>query len=187
MLSETHAARPGRRGAAHALAACLALLLAVFVPAQQPSEYDVKAVYLLNFLKFVQWPDSAFASPDSPITICILGRDPFGSTIDSVVQDEQVEGRKVVVRRISEPPASHKACQLIFAAGNPRETAPLLASLRPGELTVGEGETFVREGGMIAFILENRRVRFDINRSAAEEAGLVLSSKLLSVARAVKK
>jgi YfiR/HmsC-like len=153
--------------------------------AEQPSEYDVKAAFLLNFVKFVEWPSTAFADSNSPIAICILGRDPFGHVMDDAVQGESVEGRKVTVRRLSEPPASRE-CQMVFAQGPGKETAKALSALGKGVLTVGEGEIFVRDGGIIGFIIENRRVRFNINQTAASAAGLTLSSKLLSVAKAVE-
>jgi len=142
-------------------------------------EYQVKAVFLLNFTKFIEWPAADFEAPDSPVTICILGEDPFGTAIDQVVSGEVVNGRKVAVQRISRAPAP-KSCQVLFSA------AKLLPDLGPGVLTVGEGETFMRAGGMIGFVIDNRRVRFDVNQAAAERAGLKISSKLLNVAREVQ-
>ncbi len=153
---------------------------------EQISEYDVKAAFLMNFAKFVEWPSTAFASSGSPIAICILGKDPFGRAMDDVVEGETVNGRKVTVQRMTDPPAP-KTCQMVFAAGAGKETAKALSGLGRGVLTVGEGENFVRDGGIIGFVIENRRVRFDINQPAAVAAGLTLSSKLLSVARAVEK
>ena len=83
--------------------------------------------------------------------------------------------------------ASAKACQVLFISKSEKDVAKILPALGPGVLTVGEGEISIRDGGMIAFVIENRRVRFDINQTAAENAGLKLSSKLLSVARSVEK
>ncbi len=151
-----------------------------------PLEYQVKAAFLLNFTKFVEWPASAFAAADSPIAICVWGNDPFGKLLDQIVAEEVVDGRKVVVRRIKGAPAPH-TCQALFVNGTGKEAAGSLSALGPGVLTIGEGEGFVRRGGMIAFVVENRRVRFGINESAAEAAGLKLSSKLLNVARSVEK
>jgi hypothetical protein len=153
--------------------------------ADEPLEYQVKAAFLLNFTKFIEWPPAAFGAADSPIAICVLGDDPFGNALDQVVAGEVVNGRKVVVQRIKKalPPQS---CQVLFFSRteNPLNTLP---GVGPGVLTIGEGEHFTHEGGMIAFVLENRRVRFGINETAAEAAGLKLSSKLLNVARFVKK
>jgi hypothetical protein len=147
-------------------------------------EYQVKAAFLLNFIKFTDWPATAFADASSPVYICILGDDPFGSALDQVVSGETVNGRKVAVRRIKRTPES-QACQVLFIVKPDKDTFKTLPG--PGVLTVGEGESFIRNGGMIAFIVENRRVRFDINQSAADAGALKLSSKLLTVARAVQK
>jgi len=154
--------------------------------ADEPLEYQVRAAFLLNFTKFVEWPASAFAQPDAPVTICVLGDDPFGQTLDEIVAGEVVSDRKVVAERIRRAPAP-RSCQVLFAGKSEKAIARVLSGLGPGVLTVGEAESFLRDGGMIAFVIENRRVRFLINQTAAENAGLKLSSKLLSVAKAVEK
>jgi hypothetical protein len=170
---------------------CLAIGFSLIRPlfvqaAADPLEYQVKAVFLLNFTKFIGWPPTAFEEPDSPIEICVLGEDPFGNSLDQAVAGEVVGGRRVAVQKIKSAPQP-KSCQLLFFGKSEKDAGKLLPGLGPGVLTVGEGESFVREGGMIAFIIENRRVRFAIKRAAAENAGLVLSSKLLSVAKSVEK
>ncbi len=149
-------------------------------------EYEVKAAFLLNFTKFIEWPAAAFANPDSPLTICILGRDPFGRALDDALQGEQVGGHKLAVHRISQAPEP-QTCQVLFVGNGEKEIRRILGGLGRGVLTVGDDEGFIHDGGMVAFVLENRRVRFDINQSAAEAAGLKLSSQLLSVARSVEK
>jgi YfiR/HmsC-like len=155
--------------------------------ADQPvSEYQVKAAFLLNFTKFVDWPSAALPDDGSPISICILGNDPFGGALDLIVEGETVNARKLVVLRLHRRPAA-KACHVLFVAKSEKNVPQLLAGLDPGILTVGEGDNFLREGGMIAFVLESRRVRFDINQKKAESAALKVSSKLLSVARTVEK
>jgi hypothetical protein len=148
-------------------------------------EYQVKAAFLLNFTKFIEWPPSAFRQPDSPVSICILGVDPFGDALDQILSGEVVSGRKVVAQRIKSAPQP-KACQALFVSKPERDIGKMLPVLGPGVLTVGEGESFIRDGGMIAFVIENRRVRFEINQATAENAGLKLSSKLLSVAKQVE-
>jgi hypothetical protein len=148
-------------------------------------EYQVKAAFLLNFTKFTEWPAAAFDTADSPIAICVLGNDPFGNTLDRIVAGEVVNGRKVVVRRIKRTPPK-KSCQALFVSRPEKEVAGILPSVTEGVLTIGEGESFIRDGGMIAFVIENQRVRFGINAAAAENAGLKLSSKLLNVARSVE-
>jgi len=162
-----------------------AVVFSCVLSAQAAKEFEVKAAFLLNFAKFVDWPPSAFAATDSPMTICIMGRDPFGRAIDETVQGETVNGRKVTVQRLTAIP-SPQACQVAYFGAVDKEMARTLAALGPRVLTVGEGEAFLRYGGIIAFVLENRRVRFDIDQTAAENASLRLSSKLLSVARSVE-
>jgi hypothetical protein len=147
-------------------------------------EYDVKAAFLLNFTKYVDWPPGAFSTPDAPFTICILGADPFGKVIDQLVEGELVNGRRITVERVR--PDQEKTCQVLYTSGS-RMAPALFNSGGAGILTVGEGADFVHQGGVIAFVIDNRRVRFDINLKAATGAGLKLSSKLLSVARAVEK
>lgn len=165
----------------------LALLPALgALPARAAEEYEVKAAFLLNFTKFVAWPAAAFADARSPLAICVLGEDPFGDALDEMVKGEAVNGHAVTVQRIRRAPDS-KGCQVLYFGGGERSAQELLADLDPGVLTVGEGDKFLREGGIIAFVVEDRRVRFDINQGAAARAMLMVSSRLMSVARNVVK
>src|SRR5579871_389394 len=184
------ATQHNRRGRFLATALCVYGLVTLSAPqhcaaAEPPLEYQVKAAFLLNFTKFVEWPPSAFADSASPFTICVLGKDPFGRALDDLIQGESFNNRKLAIQRISDIPAP-QTCQLLFWDVMGKDVHTVLNSLGPGVLTVGDGETFLRDGGMIAFVIENRRVRFDINQSGANAAGLKLSSKLLSVARSVR-
>jgi hypothetical protein len=182
-------AQQGVRNPAILLALIMGFGLAAPGPlrgADESLEYQVKAAFLLNFIKFTEWPPSAFTASDSPIFICILGADPFGDALDQVIAGESVNGKKVAVERLKRAPSA-KACQVLFISKSEKNIDKILPALGPGVLTVGDEETFIRGGGMISFVIENRRVRFDINQTAAENAALKLSSKLLSVARAVEK
>lgn len=158
---------------------------------ESPVEYQVKAAFLLNFTKFIDWPAASFASDDSPITICILGKDPFGPVLDEIVQGETVNTRKVTVQRIAQPPvtqaAGPKTCHVVFVSEPDKEIAKTLSGMGRGVLTVGQGDRFLRDGGMVALVVDNRRVRFDINQAAATGAGLGVSARLLNVARVVEK
>ena len=162
------------------------LLLASAAAFGQPREYDVKAAFLLNFTRFIEWPASAFADATTPFRICILGRDPFGHTLDEIVEGEAVNRHRLEVRRLTEIPAI-QTCQIVFFGTAEKELLPSVGGPGRGILTVGDGENFVRAGGMIAFVIDHQRVRFDINLTVAEGAGLKLSSKLLNVARSVHK
>ncbi|HMD48479.1 MAG TPA: YfiR family protein, partial [Bryobacteraceae bacterium] len=155
--------------------------IALFVSsvwAQQPTEFEVEAAFVLNFTKFIEWPAGAFADANAPFTICILGKDPFGRALDDLLAGETVGERNVVARRLAEAPQPH-ACQMVFFGGPRSAARSVLGSLGGGVLTVGDGDSFLREGGMIAFVVDNRRVRFDINQALAERNGLKLSSRLL--------
>jgi len=154
--------------------------------AQGVSEYEVKAAFLLNFTMFVEWPPSAFATPDAPMTLCVLGGDPFGAILDEDVRGATVNGRRLVVRRLAQVPSPH-TCQVVFVALSGRDLPTIVHSLEPDILTVGEGESFLRAGGTIAFVTDNRRVRFIVNVTAAAHEELRLSSRLLAVAKAVEK
>jgi len=182
---------PSRAARAYAILLCLlaALTLAprgVYAAAEEaPLEYQVKAAFLLNFTKFVEWPEGDFADKYAPISICIAGEDPFGRALDQIVEGETVGARRVAIVRTRRPAA--KACQVVFIGRAEKDAARILAGLGAGVLTVGEGDGFLREGGAIAFVVENRRVRFDINLTAAGNAALKVSSKLLNVARSVEK
>ncbi|HXS97354.1 MAG TPA: YfiR family protein [Candidatus Limnocylindrales bacterium] len=151
---------------------------------EEPSEYKVKAAFLMNFTKFVEWPPSAFADSSSPLTICVIGDDPFGSDLDQAVEGETAGGRRLAVQRMRRTPAP-KTCQVLFIPRNEKGTAELLQAAGPGVLTVGDRDNFLSEGGMVTFVLHARHVRFDINLPAASKAGLTISARLLAVARAV--
>lgn len=155
-------------------------------PARAAEEYEVKAAFLLNFTKFIVWPPDAFADPHSPLAICVLGDDPFGNALDEMIKGEAVNGHALTVQRIRHIPEP-KACQVLYFETSQREAEKVLADVSPGILTVGEGDKFLRDGGVIAFIVQDRRVRFDINQGAAARARLMLSSRLMMVARSIVK
>jgi hypothetical protein len=153
--------------------------------ADQPSADQIKAVFLLNFTKFIEWPPESMGRPDSTFNICVLGNDALGSALDQVVSGEAVYGRKVTVQKVDREPSPGN-CKILYF-GEHDTSSRLLEEPEHGVLTVGESERFARDGGMIGFVIENRRVSFVINRPAADAAGLRLSSKLLAVAKAVTK
>jgi YfiR/HmsC-like len=154
--------------------------------ADEVPEYGVKAAFLLNFTKFAEWPPSAFGEARAHIEICILGKDPFGRVLDDVVQGEIVRDRRLTVRRITQAPAP-QTCQVLFLDPGLKDLPKILRAIPEGVLTVSEGDHFIRDGGMIAFVIDGRRVRFDINAMAADKAAVKLSSQLLNVARSVAK
>ena len=153
----------------------------VTIGGRTASEYEVKAAFLLNFIRFVEWPPASTSS-NEPFSICILGDDPFQRTLDLLVQTEKVNGRPITVRRISrwQPP-----CRLLFISASERDVFQTLQRVEPGVLTVGEEPGFLIDGGMINFIVAERRVQFDINLQTASKASVRISSRLVGVARRV--
>ena len=155
--------------------------------AQAPSEYEVKAVFLYNFAKFVEWPSDPSSNAREPITVCIAGNDPFGKTLDQTILDKTANGRRFMIQRFTrEEDAS--GCQILFTGSSDQTYIRSLLAVLKGSsvLTVGETEGFLRLGGIIDFTLEENKVRFKINVDAAERARLKISSKLLNVAKVVR-
>jgi uncharacterized protein DUF4154 len=168
----------------------LGLLLAFIsgAPAQSPppTEYQVKAAFLYNFAKFVEWPAGNFPNESAPLKICVFGQDPFGEGLREVTHEKIVNGRKIEVSGVTDLRQA-KSCHILFIASSEKtQVKQILAGLYgTSVLTVGDSKGFVEQGGMINFVLENERVQFEVNRKTAEQAGLKISSKLLSVAKSV--
>jgi hypothetical protein len=162
----------------------LAILLNI-ATAQSASEYQVKAAFLFNFAKFVEWPADAFINADAPLQICVLGQDPFGEDFEAI-RNKTVNGHRLEVVHPSGVPQA-KACQIIFVASSEKERVrEIVHSLRGASiLTVGDTLGFASKGGMINFVLEEDRVRFEINLKASERAHLKLSARLLTVAKLI--
>jgi len=147
------------------------------------NEYQVKAFFLYNFARYVEWPVQSFKSPGEPIAICILGANPFGTALDQAIAGRDVGGRSFVVRQITgeDTPGG---CRILFVNASERRRfrtlGPSLAGA--GVLTVSDSQGFTAEGGVINFKLQDGKVRFEINLQAAEREHLHISSKLLSLA-----
>ncbi len=149
-------------------------------------EYDLKAAFLFNLAKFVEWPVEAFGDADTPITICILGEDPFGRSLDEIVSNESVRNRELVVRRYRDM-KKVAACHILFVnLSRPADLQGLRTYLEDKPvLTVGETEEFVDHSGIIRFVMVGNKVRLRINIEAARAARLTISSKLLRLAEVV--
>jgi len=154
------------------------------------SEYLIKAGFIFNFAKFVEWPPTTFAQADSPIVIGILGTDPFGAIIDQIVQDKKIGGRGFVVKRLKwgTDLKDLKECKILFVGASERVHIDELVQIVKGLpiLTVGETPGFAEHGGVIRLVLEDNRVRFEVNVDAARQAGLTISSRLLTLARIIQ-
>ncbi|MFH1144870.1 MAG: YfiR family protein, partial [Candidatus Eisenbacteria bacterium] len=128
--------------------------MAASARAGPPTEYEVKAAFVYNFAKFVEWPAEAFDSVTAPLTIGILGEDPFGPSLADAIEDKQASGRPLRLRRI-DADADARGCQILFVNVSPADLKETLRRVDPaGLLLVGEGEAFLREGGVIALVMD---------------------------------
>jgi YfiR/HmsC-like len=179
----------GRRRLAVLLAWCLLAGSRLFAQQEKPSEYQVKAAYLYNFGKFVQWPSKPMASSDAdsgPFAICVIGKGPMGQALAAIVEGEKLDGKTVTARTL-ERMEEASSCRILYIAASEEPHVKRISAWMEGKpvLTVSDIPKFTQYGGMIEFVIEEDKVRFDVNRTASEKAGLTLSSQLLKVARHV--
>jgi len=181
-------ARPWPLAAGLGLCVSLILLAASLLAQQRPTDYQVKAAYLYNFGKFVQWPANPSTQKDSLFSVCVLGQDPFGPALDATLSGASIGGQRVVARRISSPEESVNCRILFLGATEAARMNKIIQSLdKEAVLTVSDLPEFSQRGGMIQFVTEGNRVRFEVNLEAAQQAGLTLSSELLKVATTVRR
>lgn len=183
----------------------LVLFVAIQVRADSASirEYQVKAAFLYNFIQFIDWPKEKTADVNEPIMLGIIGEDPFGNDIE-IISGTPINGRKVVVKRfkgfeeLKESDGQDKTkphpeietirkCYLLFICSSEEKNVRRIVEELKGSyvLTVGEAGGFLESGGIIKFVMEEKKIRFEINVSAAEKAGLTIRSQLLRLARKV--
>ena len=150
----------------------------------QTAEYQVKGAFLYNFAQFADWPPQAFTGTDSPFVIGVLGTDPFGKFLDELLRGETIKGRPVILKRFSRVDEI-QAVHILFIHHKFDISASEISSLSTDKniLTIGDAPGFAENGGIICFYTENNKVRFEVNVGAAKAAGLVLSSKLLRLAK----
>ena len=165
-------------------ALALLSLSALTLSAEVSKEHQVKAAFLYNFTKFVEWPAGRFADETSPIVIGVLGRNPFESELEKIVQDRTVNGRAILVKLIrtaEEVPAVH----LLFVPAGEEALLPAAAWRTVAVVTVGESERFAALGGAIVFLNEGDKLRFEINIAAAEHSAVKISAQLQKLAKVV--
>lgn len=150
-----------------------------------PDEYALKSVFLYNFCHFIEWPESAFSSPNDPLVIGIVGEDPFGAFLKEAVEGETYHGRPIQIDHYRSP-REIRRCHILFVGRSEtgRVGAILGAVAGKSVVTVGETEDFLERGGMIALPADRNRVRLRVNPTALREASLEVSSKLLRLADA---
>jgi hypothetical protein len=155
---------------------------------EKPGEYQVKAAYLYNFGRFVEWPPRVTSASTGSFTICVLGEDPFGRALDATLAGETIGNQKVAARRISGLQQSVD-CQILFiSSSEAKRLNKIIEALGDSAvLTVSDIPQFSQRRGMIQLLMEGNRIRFEVNLAATQRAGLTLSSELLKVATAVRK
>jgi hypothetical protein len=161
-----------------------------FTPPQENTgigEYQLKAVFLYNFTQFVEWPEEVFAESDSPLVIGILGKDPFGSYLEEIVQGEARNGHAILVQRYSNVKQIIN-CHILFIepAFTSKEEIVLKELKDKKILTVSDGNNFIKHGGMIRFANERNKIKLQINLSAVRKSDITISSKLLRLSEIIE-
>ena len=166
----------------HTAFSLLFLLMACPLFAQKASEYQVKAAFLFNFTKFLDWPPATMGQADEPFVIGVLGTDPFGSYLDETIAGEKIMEHPMIIKRFSTVEQIDR-CHILFI-NEPRKTTEVLNALKGKSiLTVSDDSHFCRNGGIIRFYTENESIHLEINIQAAKAANLAVSSKLLRIAK----
>jgi hypothetical protein len=180
----------------------LALLLAVFLrlppsaaaepPAgptvSVPHEYTLKAIFLYSFGRFVQWPESAFSSPQDPFVIGILGEDPFAGVLDQIAAKKTVQQRHIVVRRFAALDEYRQPCHILFVSRSlsaAQQTAVIAKTQGTPVFVIGETPGFAERGAIANFFIDGDRIRFELNVTTARQTQLHMDAKLLSLGRLV--
>jgi hypothetical protein len=182
LTSITRSRKRMRRIAAMLALVCCGPLAAEAAADGDTLEYAVKAAYLYKFGIYVEWPPGAFASPTSPLNLCIVGDDPFGAALDAAVSGQRIETHPIAIRRMKTLPRDQRegGCHILYS--NVPDVQRSAEATRGGVLTVSD----VRGVGIINFVVKDNRVRFDVDDEAAAQSGLTISSKLLAIAQNVK-
>ena len=174
--------------AAFALMAALGAMVPGVAEGQAADEYQVKAAYMYNFAKFVDWPAQTFENAAQPIVFCVLGRTPLSQALQEALSGKVVDHRPLVFRQLTEAKQAGK-CQVVFIgmADKKQLRAALEEVKTHSVLTVGDADGFTNEGGIIRFVLEMDRIRLEFNLDAADEAKVHISAKLLSLGKTIRK
>lgn len=166
----------------------LGALIATLARGEPAKEYQVKAAFLYNFTKFIEWPEGRLPRDESPIVIGVLGRNPFASELENVVRGRKINGHAIAIRVLAAAEDASGVQAVFVPAGEEKRLEPEIAALhRLGVLTIGESARFGELGGIITFVMIDDKVRFEINTPAAEQAGLKVSAQLQKLANPPRK
>src|SRR5689334_5610127 len=153
----------------------------------QVPEYSVKAAYILLFARYVYWPDGAFASADTPLTIAILGEDPFGTLLDETMRDQKIDTHPIRVLRVNDPDNALDA-HVVFVSQSMRKFEKRWLDKYSGRatLTIGESTESLEAGAIVKLVEDRSKIRFDIDVGAAEASRLRIASPMLVSARRLR-
>jgi hypothetical protein len=172
-----------------ALAIVALLGAAVICRAGEPSrEYKVKAAFIYNFARFIEWPPEVFPNSEAPFVVAVVGADPFDGALEQVVSGKKIGARRVEIRHFDSID-NIGPCQILFVPSTDDVSEARIIQKIGNDhvLSVGESETFAANGGTLRFFSEGNKIRFEVNTDAADRARLQISSKLLNLARIFKK
>ena len=152
------------------------------------NEYELKAAFLYNFVKFTEWPAEEPGKSDAPIIIGVLGKDPFGAALDKLIEGETVHNKKIVARRFPRMDDTAANSHVLFISASEEQNLAAILKLldRQAVLTVSEIANFAQRGGIIDLKKENNRIVFEINLFTAKRAGLAMNAQLLKLAKVVR-
>jgi hypothetical protein len=176
----------GRWRAALVLALCL-VAQAGGADVVVTKEHEIKAAFVYNFLKFVEWPEDRFGKTNSPVIIGVVGTSPITAALEITVKDRAINGREIHVKTVETLEGAKASHLLYFPAATDHRADEFLSSVPAGVLTVGESGGFGNRNGIINFVLEGDKVRFEINVDAAEQAALKISAQLQKLAKTVRR
>ena len=167
-------------------AGLLAMLGRELAYSQAISEDQIKAAYLYNFAKFVEWPEASFPDASAPIHLCLLNDPSIGAQLIQIVKDKQISGRSIAIVPIQNAEQA-RGCQILFINSAQSWQVEHVIKVLQGAsvLTVGEAAGFVEQGGIVNFVVQNDQVHFQVNHRAATQSRLRMSARLLSVAKLV--
>ena len=170
------------------LAALLSLNTAAAYGEEISKEYQIKAAFVYNFTKFVSWPAQSFAAADSPIVVGVLCQTAIAAELETTVKNRKVNGRAIAVLRMNGPEQAASTNMVFVCASEDAQFAAVRKAIATSPvLTVGESASFGQQGGMINFVLEGDKIRFEINTDSAENAGLKISAQLQKLAVAIRR
>jgi uncharacterized protein DUF4154 len=168
--------------------ALLGLCCAVAHADDTTREYQIKAAFIYNFAQFTEWPDSAFSGSGDPFVVAVIGQNPFGTSLEQIMNGKTIAGRSVVVKYI-DTPDQITGCNLLYVAATEDDNLDAIFKVVADKpiLTVGDSDKFPWAGGIIRFLIEDNKIRFEISPDSADKAGLRISSKLMSLAKIFKR